>query len=222
MYQLYLSKYKYIFMDVDDTILYHESSYWKNSKRYVLSLLPINEKIREEIYHIKGFDSMIRFLYNVKLLNKNTILEKQIEEYLFINYTDQAKLILGVKEFLEKLNKNKIFPIIISGNKREYIESALYKLGILNCFGSIHTIYDIGSNKDSKKFYNEVLLIHEAQISESIIFDDIESVLLVQKEIGFSVVPVARNLSKYTKLSKNFDFIIESYKEVDVIFRSGE
>ena len=108
-------------------------------------------------------------------------------------YATEAKLKVGVREYLEYLRGKGIRACVASASSVEYIKYNLKKYGIDDMFEFVVSCVDVGCGKDKPDVYFAALEKFGTSIEETCVFEDSFVALETAKNAGFITVGIHDN-----------------------------
>lgn len=108
-------------------------------------------------------------------------------------YAKDAKLKVGVLEYLTYLRAKGIRACVASASSVEYIKYNLEKYGIADMFDFVISCVDIGSGKDKPDIYLAALERFGSSLDQTCVFEDSFVALETAKRAGFITVGIHDN-----------------------------
>lgn len=235
--KIHETKYKYIFFDIFDTLLYRKvqpeftKKIWANHLTSsldlninMIELYSLRNKLEQELgerNYNTGKDWEFKYIDLIKEIYKridtnitekefitlSTTLEVGIESSVLIPHEDIIKEI----KIAKKKNK-KIYCVSDMYLSKEMLSSIFENLGIKNLFDDIYVSCEYLVNKKSGKLYEKVIKDIKAKNSECIMIGDNKSSdYEIPKKIGIDAIHIDR-----TKQYKKYDEFLKEHNETIV------
>lgn len=200
--------------DLDGTLLDSMKIWDTIGEDYLLSLgIEPKENLKETFKNMSLTQSALYYqeYYNVDKTVEEIISEiNSLVEHFYI-YEVQLKH--GVKEFLEKLSKNKIKMIIVTATDRYLVEASLSRLKIREYFIDFLTCQEVGYGKDVPVIYEEALKKLNTDKEKTMVFEDAVYAIITAKKAGFIVSGVCDQSEEQDKVKELSDFYIREFKK---------
>lgn len=191
-------KMKVAIFDMDGTIV-DSLPYFKVFWRVVGSTYYNNPDYYPPLYVDKAIRTMpfIDSLYFIKgelgLTCSDDEFISQSVKIMDDFYATQAKLKVGVKEYLENLRARGVRACVASASSAEYIKYNLEKYGISDFFEFVVSCVDVGVGKEKPDVYFTALDKFGVKSDEACVFEDSFVALETAKNAGFITVGVHDN-----------------------------
>lgn len=174
------------------------------------------ENLRSEIVHLSFSQTAVYFK---EKFNLDDSIETIIEDWhnmAFHHYSNNVKLKLGVKDFLNTLKSFKIKIALATSNSIPLLEACLKHNGIYDYFDSITTTDEVSNGKDCPDVY--LLAANKLGINpkDCLVFEDILPAIQSAKAANMKVIAVEDNECMDSKedLIKYADKYIHSFVEL--------
>lgn len=207
---------KYAIFDVDGTLT-DSMHIWDTCGGAYLMMRGITPHAGET-FRTRGYREGITYMieeYNLPLTYDELMAELlKILEYYYFNIAEAKP---GVKDFLEKMQKNGVKMCIITATNQYLIDKALERNGILKYFSKVFSTVDIGKHKDKPEIFNIAKDFLGAEKSEDVfVFEDALYSMKTAKSAGYKVIAVEDYSAEPDReeIKKLADYYIESYDEI--------
>ena len=213
-------KIKCAIFDFDGTLF--DSMYiWDNvADTYLRSLGKIpTSTLREDVRALSLYQSACYFKKEYDLsLSTNEIVtgvNQIIERYYLYEVLPKA----GVVEFLEQLKNSGVTMCIATATDRYLIESALKRCKMEHYFDAIFTCGEVGHGKDEPVIFRKAMESFDADLVETLVFEDALHAVCTAKADGFTVIAVADDSEmRRSEIYKLSDFYIESFENTEAFW----
>ena len=174
------------------------------------------ENLRSEIVHLSFSQTAVYFK---EKFNINDSIEKISEDWhnmAFNHYSNNVKLKLGVKDFLNRLKSFKVKIALATSNSIPLLEACLKNNGIYEYFDSITTTDEVSNGKNCPDVY--LLAADKLGIKpkDCLVFEDILPAIKGAKAANMKVIAVKDDecLNSKEELLKYADKYIHSFSEL--------
>ena len=213
-------KIKCAIFDFDGTLF--DSMYiWDNVADTYLSSLgkTPTSTLREDVRALSLYQSACYFKKEYDLsLSTNEIVtgvNQIIERYYLYEVLPKA----GVVEFLEQLKNSGVTMCIATATDRYLIESALKRCKMEHYFDAIFTCGEVGHGKDEPVIFRKAMESFDADLVETLVFEDALHAVCTAKADGFTVIAVADDSEmRQSEIYKLSDFYIESFENTEAFW----
>ena len=213
-------KIKCAIFDFDGTLF--DSMYiWDNvADTYLRSLGKTpTSTLREDVRALSLYQSACYFKKEYDLsLSTNEIVtgvNQIIERYYLYEVLPKA----GVVEFLEQLKNSGVTMCIATATDRYLIESALKRCKMEHYFDAIFTCGEVGHGKDEPVIFRKAMESFDADLVETLVFEDALHAVCTAKADGFTVIAVADDSEmRQSEIYKLSDFYIESFENTEAFW----
>lgn len=213
-------KIKCAIFDFDGTLF--DSMYiWDNvAHTYLRSLGKTpTSTLREDVRALSLYQSACYFKKEYDLsLSTNEIVtgvNQIIERYYLYEVLPKA----GVVEFLEQLKNSGVTMCIATATDRYLIESALKRCKMEHYFDAIFTCGEVGHGKDEPVIFRKAMESFDADLVETLVFEDALHAVCTAKADGFTVIAVADDSEmRRSEIYKLSDFYIESFENTEAFW----
>lgn len=174
------------------------------------------ENLRNEISHLSFSQTAAYFKEKFNIDDSIETISKDWHDMAFNHYSNNVKLKLGVKDFLNNLKSFKIKIALATSNSVPLLEACLKNNGIYDYFDSITTTDEVSNGKDSPDVY--LLAANKLGINpkDCLVFEDILPAVQGAKAANMKVIAVEDNECVDSKedLLKYADKYIRSFEEL--------
>ena len=213
-------KIKCAIFDFDGTLF--DSMYiWDNvADTYLRSLGKTpTSTLREDVRALSLYQSACYFKKEYDLsLSTNEIVtgvNQIIERYYLYEVLPKA----GVVEFLEQLKNSGVTMCIATATDRYLIESALKRCKMEHYFDAIFTCGEVGHGKDEPVIFRKAMESFDADLVETLVFEDALHAVCTAKADEFTVIAVADDSEmRQSEIYKLSDFYIESFENTEAFW----
>lgn len=159
-------------------------------------------------------------VYTIERFNlKNETPEDLVNEWLEmakVEYHNHIKCKPFVKDFLQKAHNRGIKMAVATSSDRELFIPTLARENIIDYFDDIVTVGEVERGKEFPDVYLEAAKRINADVEESVVFEDILTAIKGAKTGGFKVVAVSDPKSEniQEQIKKTADLYISSYREI--------
>lgn len=213
-------KIKCAVFDFDGTLF--DSMYiWDNvAHTYLRSLGKTpTSTLREDVRALSLYQSACYFKkeYDLSLSAEEIVtgINKIIERYYLYEVLPKA----GVVEFLEQLKNSGVTMCIATATDRYLIESALKRCKMEHYFDAIFTCGEVGHGKDEPVIFRKAMESFDADLVETLVFEDALHAVCTAKADGFTVIAVADDSEmRQSEIYTLSDFYIESFANTEAFW----
>ena len=174
------------------------------------------ENLRSDIVHLSFSQTAIYFKEKFNLDDSIEKISKDWHDMAFNHYSNNVKLKLGVKDFLNNLKSLKIKIALATSNSIPLLEACLKNNGIYDYFDSITTTDEVSNGKDCPDVY--LLAADKLGINpkDCLVFEDILPAIQGAKAANMKVIAVKDDecLDSKEDLLKYADKYIHSFEEL--------
>ena len=174
------------------------------------------ENLRSDIVHLSFSQTAIYFKEKFNLDDSIEKISKDWHDMAFNHYSNNVKLKLGVKDFLNNLKSLKIKIALATSNSIPLLEACLKNNGIYDYFDSITTTDEVSNGKDCPDVY--LLAADKLGINpkDCLVFEDILPAVQGAKAANMKVIAVKDDecLDSKEDLLKYADKYIHSFEEL--------
>ena len=174
------------------------------------------KNLRSEIVHLSFSQTAVYFKEKFNLDDSIEKISKDWHDMAFDHYSNNVKLKLGVKDFLNNLKSSKIKIGLATSNSIPLLEACLKNNGIYDYFDSITTTDEVSNGKDCPDVY--LLAANKLGINPKhcLVFEDILPAVQGAKAANMKVIAVKDDecLDSKEDLLKYADKYIHSFEEL--------
>ena len=174
------------------------------------------ENLRSEIVHLSFSQTAIYFKEKFNLNDSIKEISEDWHNMAFNHYSNNVKLKLGVRDFLNNLKSFKIKIALATSNSIPLLEACLKNNGIYDYFDSITTTDEVSNGKDCPDVY--LLAANKLGINpkDCLVFEDILPAIQGAKAANMKVIAVKDDecLDSKEDLLKYADKYIHSFEEL--------
>lgn len=202
---------KYAIFDLDGTLV-DSMKYWKNLTREYLNIkgvYDIPEEIFKLIKPITMIESASLFIERFGLNGTPESVAQEMNHIMDQHYFNDIPLKDGVKEYLDKLDKEGKNMCVASATAIPLVEGCLSRLGILDYFSFVLSCETNGKGKNDPDIYLEAAEKMGAKPEDIAVYEDALYAAETAKKAGFYVIGVFDENSE-----KKFDRLKEIADEV--------
>lgn len=200
--------------DLDGTLLDSMKIWDTIGEDYLLSLgIEPKENLKETFKNMSLTQSALYYQEHYSVDKTVEEIISEINSLVEHFYIYEVQLKHGVKEFLEKLSKNKIKMIIVTATDRYLVEASLSRLKIRQYFIDILTCQEVGYGKDVPVIYEEALKKLNTDKEKTMVFEDAVYAIITAKKAGFIVSGVCDQSEEQDKVKELSDFYIREFKK---------
>ena len=159
-------------------------------------------------------------VYTIERFNlKNETPEDLVNEWFEmakVEYHNHIKCKPFVKDFLQKAHNRGKKMAVATSSDRELFIPTLERENIIDYFDDIVTVGEVERGKEFPDVYLEAAKRINADVEESVVFEDILTAIKGAKTGGFKVVAVSDPKSEniQEQIKKTADLYISSYREI--------
>ncbi len=174
------------------------------------------DDLRSEIVHLSFAQTAVYFKEKFNLDDSIEKITQDWHDMAFDHYSNNVKLKLGVKDFLNMLKALKIKIALATSNSIPLLEACLKNNGIYHYFDSITTTDEVSTGKDCPDVY--LLAANKLGIhpKDCLVFEDILPAVQGAKAANMKVIAVEDTecLDSKEDLLKYADKYIHSFEEL--------
>lgn len=202
--------------DKDGVIIHTTALYFERWKR---TFAKYNKELtldfhNKELSGRKARDSIRKHLDpSISEENLTKLLQEQFN-FTMDQFEKYVKPVLGVIEFLEKLNRQKIPTALATSSRKTISDYVLKNLDIKKYFQSIITGDDVSKAKPDPEIYLKSAQNLHINPSECVVFEDSYSGVEAAKKAGMKVVLVMTSHTK--KEIPNVDLAIKDFSKINI------
>lgn len=176
----------------------------------------LTEDQMDEI-HAVPFDECARIFHEQYGVGESTqAVWEHLEGRLMRYYRDEACALPGVPEFLEKLHGMGIPCTVVSSSPQRYINAALDRLGLSDCFVKVVSTEDTRTSKQDPTIYRVAMEAMGSTLQNTWAVDDAPYAIKVMHELGLkTIAPVnGAGPDRVARYAGNADIVVETLEEL--------
>ena len=213
-----------VIFDVDGTLL-DSSAVWDDAgAKYLLSIgVTAEEGLGRKLFEMsldEGADYM-KDTYHLQQSREEILagVLQVVEDF----YYHEAPLKEGAADFVRSLADRGIPMVIASSSKKEHIEAALKRLGIVHHFRKIFTCNEVGIGKHHPKIFLEAAALLGTALDETWVFEDGLYAMKTAKEAGFRVLGVYDEASDgdWEEIQQTAYLAMKDLSEFDIFWEAA-
>ena len=177
--------------DVDGTIL-DTMRVWRTADEAYLNKLgiPFDEDVYKKM-HTMTFETSVPFFrsaFGIDLPPEK--IKEDILEELGRCYGEQVAPIPGAPELIKELYRRGVKMSVATSNRRDLVNAALSRLGLLSYFSHVLICDELGTGKHEPKIFLLAASLMETAPEETAVFEDSDHAVLTARSAGFVTVKV--------------------------------
>lgn len=180
-----------VVFDVDGTLL-NSSHIWTDAgKTYLASLgVEAEEGLGRKLFQMSLDEGAIYMKKRYSLNQSNEEIKNGVLKVVEDFYLYEAPLKSGAKKLIKHLSEREIPMVVASSSKREHIEAALGRLGVLTYFKRIFTCDEVGIGKHNPKIFMQCAECMGVTPEKTWVIEDGLYAMRTAKNAGFNVVGI--------------------------------
>lgn len=177
--------------DVDGTLL-DSSAVWDDAgARYLASVgVTAEEGLGRKLFTMSLDEGAVYLKKTYGLQQTETEILEGVLQVVEDFYFHEAPLKEGAEDFVKALAEQGIPMVIASSSKKEHIEAALIRLGIMHQFQSVFTCSEVGIGKHNPKIFFAAAEFLGTKPEETWVMEDGLYAMKTAREAGFHVLGV--------------------------------
>ena len=162
-----------------------------------------------------GNDVLYRYFREIAGNSVNCELLEDLAAVRYENMMKAPVLREGVKEYLAEAKQKNLKIAIASSSAKQWVQTYLEQLNILDYFEVINTKDDVSNIKPDPELYCKTLIDLGLSAQEAIVFEDSVNGLSAAKQAGIRCVIVPNNVTRNLRF-ENFDDRIDSMGDISL------
>ena len=177
--------------DVDGTLL-DSSAVWDDAGAKYLSTLGITAEagLGRKLFTMSLDEGAVYMKETYHLQQSREEILTGVLQVVEDFYYNEAPLKEGAADFVKALAEGGIPMVIASSSKKEHIQAALTRLGIMEYFKHIFTCNEVGIGKHDPKIFHEAAAFLGSQPNETWVVEDGLYAMKTARAAGFHVLGV--------------------------------
>ena len=207
--------------DMDGTIL-DSMPTWRGFTKVIIELLGMEQDPElEQTLGVLGVTKGADYLnehYGMNITPEQ--IQEQVNDKIINLYKEEFQPKEGVLEFIEACRAHGFRMCVASATDSPYVEMALKRLGIRDCFLEVFSCSQVGKGKDEPDIYEAALACLGLEKEEVIVLEDSHHAAVTAKNAGFPVVGIYDVMEPRTEELKALaDYYTVDYKNLAGIFK---
>ncbi len=182
--------------DVDGTLIDSLGGWRTAVSGYLESAdVPFDEEVYKKMHRLTAEKAIAYLKTALSLKDPESVIRDRIFISLDAFYREKTRIVPGVPELLEALDRAGAVMAAATSNRRGFAEAALRCHGIDRYFSRIVTCDDYGTTKSEPTVYLKAAELLGVSPSEAVVFEDSPHAAETARKAGFSVELVSGDLS---------------------------
>ena len=207
---------KYAIFDLDGTLI-DSMSFWESvGEEYIKSKSKLPDpNIRTSLKELSLSDAAEYLRKEYHLEESTEFIIEEITAIISHAYKEQIQLKDGAMELLQSLKKHNIKMCIATATAKKLAVVAINRLNISDFFCDVITCTQVNAGKDKPTIFLKALEVLNADLDNTIIFEDALHAVKTAKSAGFKVACVYDESSKddMSQLMLISDYYLKTLKE---------
>lgn len=180
-----------IIFDMDGTLL-DSMPYWRRlAREYALSKgATLPKDFDEQTYTMDLNECSRYFIEELGIDETAEQIKKEVIDVINAHYRNDMPMKPGMRELLLREKANGSRMCIFTTSERQCVIDAMTRLGVLDCFEQIYTVYDIGVNKRNPESYLKVCELMGFEPDKTTVYEDVLHAVQAAKKAGCKVTAV--------------------------------
>lgn len=207
-----------VVFDVDGTLL-NSSHIWTDAgKTYLASLgVEAEDGLGRKLFQMSLDEGAIYMKERYSLNQSNEEIKNGVLKVVEDFYLYEAPLKPGAEKLIKRLAEHEIPMVVASSSKREHIEAALGRLGVLPYFKQIFTCDEVGIGKHNPKIFMQCAECMGVTPERTWVIEDGLYAMKTAKNSGFNVVGILDEESRpdWDEIAVVADFTAADFTAAD-------
>ena len=157
--------------------------------------VPFDEDVYKRMHRLTAEKAISYLKRELSLKDPESVIRERIFASLEVFYREKTRIVPGVPELLEALDRAGVVMAAATSNRREFAAAALRFHGIDRYFSRIVTCDDFGTTKSEPTVYLKAAELIGSSPSETVVFEDSPHAADTARKAGFQVELVSGDLS---------------------------
>lgn len=207
-----------VIFDVDGTLL-NSSHIWTDAgKTYLASLgVEAEEGLGRKLFQMSLDEGAIYMKERYSLSQSNEEIKNGVLKVVEDFYLYEAPMKSGAEKLIKRLAGRGIPMVVASSSKREHIEAALGRLGVLPYFKRIFTCDEVGIGKHNPKIFMQCAECMGVTPEKTWVIEDGLYAMKTAKNAGFNVIGILDEESRadWDEIAGVADFTVADFTAAD-------
>lgn len=182
--------------DVDGTLIDSLGGWRAAVSGYLGSAgVPFDEDVYKRMHRLTAEKAISYLKRELSLKDPESVIRERIFASLEVFYREKTRIVPGVPELLEALDRAGVVMAAATSNRREFAAAALRFHGIDRYFSRIVSCDDYGTTKSEPTVYLRTAELIGFSTSETVVFEDSPHAAETAHAAGFPVELVSGDLS---------------------------
>lgn len=211
---------KYAIFDMDGTLV-DSMPWWQGlAEEYLYRMEGISDVSREILEEIRPMtiqEAAVYFKKKYQINKEPETIAAQVNELMAEHYRKDILLKPGTGRFLEKLKKQNVRMCVASATAEYLMEACLDRLGVRDKFEFLLSCEAVGAGKHRPDVYHLAAGRLEADIKDTVVYEDALHAVRTAKKAGFYVVAVYDESMRqnWESICKYADEAVMSWEETE-------
>ena len=182
--------------DVDGTLIDSLGGWRTAVSGYLGSVgVPFDEDVYKRMHRLTAEKAIAYLRSELSLKDPESVIRERIFASLEVFYREKTRIVPGVPELLEALDRAGVVMAAATSNRRDFALSALRCHKIDRYFSRIVTCDDYGTTKSEPTGYLKAAELIGSSPSETVVFEDSPHAADTARKAGFQVELVSGDLT---------------------------